>query len=138
MPRSFYDVLGVARDAPADAIRSAYRDLAARYHPDRNPGFPEQARAKFQEATAAYEVLNDADKRAAYDRDPEPFEQAAPSPPPDPSLPPDVGQALDDATEVAVGLVDLFAPPTRAEGGRRAVTGAARLLRRILTTTPRR
>ncbi len=65
--RDYYEVLGVARDADAKAIKSAYRKLAMQYHPDRNPGDAE-AEAKFKEVGEAYAVLSDADKRAAYDR----------------------------------------------------------------------
>jgi molecular chaperone DnaJ len=65
--RDYYEVLGVARDADAKAIKSAYRKLAMQHHPDQNPGNPE-AEAKFKEVGEAYAVLSDADKRAAYDR----------------------------------------------------------------------
>ena len=65
--RDYYEVLGVARSADADAIKKAYRKLALQFHPDRNGG-DKEAEAKFKEATEAYEVLRDADKRAAYDR----------------------------------------------------------------------
>jgi molecular chaperone DnaJ len=65
--RDFYEVLGVAREASDDDIRRAYRQAALKHHPDRNQGNPE-AEVKFKEATEAYTVLSDADKRAAYDR----------------------------------------------------------------------
>jgi molecular chaperone DnaJ len=65
--RDYYEVLGVARDADAESIKKAYRKLALQYHPDRNNG-DKDAEEKFKEATEAYEVLRDADKRAAYDR----------------------------------------------------------------------
>jgi len=65
--RDYYEILGVARDADAEAIKKAYRKLALQYHPDRNGG-DKEAEEKFKEATEAYEVLRDADKRAAYDR----------------------------------------------------------------------
>lgn len=67
MPRDYYEVLGVARGASADEIKKAYRKLAAKYHPDRNPG-DKEAEAKFKEISAAFEVLSDADKKAGYDR----------------------------------------------------------------------
>ncbi|MBI3468778.1 MAG: molecular chaperone DnaJ [Planctomycetes bacterium] len=65
--RDYYDVLGVGRDANADEIKSVYRRLALKFHPDRNPNDPE-AEKKFKEAAEAYEVLSDADKRSKYDR----------------------------------------------------------------------
>lgn len=65
--RDFYEILEVGRDASEDDIRRAYRKLALKYHPDRNPG-NEEAEAKFKEATEAYSILSDGDKRAAYDR----------------------------------------------------------------------
>jgi len=65
--RDYYEVLGVARTAEADAIKSAYRRLAMQHHPDRNPGNAE-AEEKFKEAAEAYDVLSNPDKRARYDR----------------------------------------------------------------------
>ena len=65
--RDYYEVLGVAKTASADEIKSAYRKLAMKYHPDRNPG-DESAKAKFQEASEAYEVLSNAEKRQRYDQ----------------------------------------------------------------------
>jgi molecular chaperone DnaJ len=65
--RDYYEVLGVARDAAADDIRKAYRQAALKNHPDRNPG-DAAAEARFKEATEAYQVLSDDDKRARYDR----------------------------------------------------------------------
>ena len=65
--RDFYEVLGVAKDASDTDIKSAYRKLALKYHPDRNPG-DQMAEEKFKEAAEAYSVLADADKRARYDR----------------------------------------------------------------------
>jgi molecular chaperone DnaJ len=63
----YYEVLGVSRDASDQELKSAYRKQALRYHPDRNPG-DRVAEEKFKVASEAYQVLSDADKRAAYDR----------------------------------------------------------------------
>jgi molecular chaperone DnaJ len=65
--RDFYDVLGVNRDASDDDIKKAYRKLAMKFHPDRNPDNP-KAEESFKEAKEAYEVLSDGQKRAAYDQ----------------------------------------------------------------------
>ena len=65
--RDYYEVLGVARDAAEADIKKAYRRLAMKHHPDRNPGDAD-AEATFKEAKEAYEALSDQDKRAAYDR----------------------------------------------------------------------
>lgn len=65
--RDFYEVLGVAKNASEDDIKKAYRKLAMKYHPDRNPD-SKDAEEKFKEAKEAYEMLSDASKREAYDR----------------------------------------------------------------------
>jgi molecular chaperone DnaJ len=65
--RDYYEILGIARDADADAIKKAYRKLALQHHPDRNNG-SKDAEERFKEATEAYEVLRDPDRRGAYDR----------------------------------------------------------------------
>ena len=65
--RDYYDVLGVSRDASVDEIKKAYRVLAVKYHPDRNPGDAE-AEEMFKEASQAYAVLSDSEKRARFDR----------------------------------------------------------------------
>lgn len=65
--RDYYEILGVPRTASDQEIKSAYRKLALKHHPDRNPGSKE-AEEKFKEAAEAYAVLADAEKRAAYDR----------------------------------------------------------------------
>jgi molecular chaperone DnaJ len=65
--RDYYEILGVSKTSSGDEIKKSYRKLAMQFHPDRNPGNKE-AEAKFKEATEAYEVLKDDDKRSAYDR----------------------------------------------------------------------
>lgn len=63
----YYEILGVSRDASEDEIKRNYRKLAMAYHPDRNPG-DKESEAKFKEASEAYEVLRDREKREIYDR----------------------------------------------------------------------
>ncbi len=65
--RDFYEVLGVNKTADGDSIKKAYRQMAMKYHPDKNPGNKE-AEEMFKECASAYEVLSDAEKRAKYDR----------------------------------------------------------------------
>jgi molecular chaperone DnaJ len=65
--RDYYEVLGVTREVTAQDLKSAYRKVALQYHPDRNPG-DHAAEEKFKEASEAYEVLSDPEKRARYDR----------------------------------------------------------------------
>lgn len=65
--RDYYEVLGVSKESSQDGIKSAYRKQALKYHPDRNPNNPE-AEERFKEASEAYEVLSDDQKKAAYDR----------------------------------------------------------------------
>src|SRR5690606_14879671 len=65
--RDPYEVLGVAKNASAKDIKSAYRKLAKKYHPDQNPDDP-KAQERFAEATQAYDVVGDEKKRAAFDR----------------------------------------------------------------------
>ena len=65
--RDYYEVLGVSKDADDDALKKAYRKLAKKYHPDANPG-DKEAEAKFKEASEAYSVLSDPQKRQQYDQ----------------------------------------------------------------------
>ena len=65
--RDYYEILGVGRDSSEDQIKKAYRKLAMQYHPDRNPD-DKAAEEKFKEASEAYHVLSDSERRAQYDR----------------------------------------------------------------------
>ena len=66
MPNDYYDILGVSKGDSSENIRKAFRQKAMEYHPDRNKN--SDAEAKFKEINEAYQVLNNADKRAQYDR----------------------------------------------------------------------
>ena len=65
--RDYYEVLGVNKDASDDEIKKAYKKMAIKYHPDRNPG-DKKAEEMFKEAAEAYDVLRDANKRRQYDQ----------------------------------------------------------------------
>jgi len=68
MKKDYYKILGVGRDADEKAIKKAYRRLAMKYHPDRNPGKEKEANEKFKEINEAYAVLGDPEKRRQYDQ----------------------------------------------------------------------
>ena len=65
--KDFYDILGVSKDTPENEIKRAYRKIAMKYHPDRNPD-NKDAEKKFKEAAEAYSILGDASKRQKYDQ----------------------------------------------------------------------
>ena len=67
MKRDYYEILGVDRSATGSELKKAFKRLAIKYHPDKNPGNKE-AEDKFKEAAEAYEVLSDQQKRTAYDQ----------------------------------------------------------------------
>src|SRR5690242_20312593 len=68
MKRDYYEVLGVARTATEDEVKKAYRKLALKYHPDRNPDDRKRSEERFREISEAYQVLCDAERRGLYDR----------------------------------------------------------------------
>ena len=65
--KDFYEVLGVKKDATKDEIRKAYKKLALKWHPDKNPENKKEAEEKFKEIAEAYSVLSDPDKKKEYD-----------------------------------------------------------------------
>ena len=115
--RDYYEVLGVVRTATEVEIKSAYRKLAMRYHPDRNPG-DRSAEEKFKEAAEAYAVLADADKRSLYDRFGHQGVSSATGPGAgfDPTVFADFGD-LADILGNMFGFGDLFGGGSRRRGG---------------------
>jgi molecular chaperone DnaJ len=111
--RDYYEVLGVGRDATEQEIKSAYRKLAIKYHPDKNPGSKE-AEEKFKEAAEAYSVLSDSEKRARYDHFGHSGMQGGFSGF-DPAIFSDFGDILGDF----FGLGDLFGGSRRRRGAER-------------------
>ena len=111
--RDYYEVLGIGKDAGDQEIKGAYRELAKRFHPDRNPDDPD-SEEKFKEASEAYSVLSDAQKRATYDRFGHAGLQGAAGGPPgfNPEQFADFGDILGDF----FGFGDLFGG---GSGGRR-------------------
>ena len=65
--RDYYDILGVSKSADETTLKKAYRDLAMKYHPDRNPD-DKAAENKFKEVSEAYDILKDSQKRSTYDQ----------------------------------------------------------------------
>lgn len=104
--RDYYEVLGVSRTASDQELKSAYRQMALKYHPDRNPGDAE-AEEKFKEAAEAYGVLSDGQKRAAYDRYGHQGVAGAGAPSFDPNAFADFSDILGDL----FGFGDLFGMP---------------------------
>ncbi len=66
--RDYYDILGLSKSASASEVKKAYRKLALKYHPDKNPNNEEAAKEQFVKIGEAYEVLSDPSSRSAYDR----------------------------------------------------------------------
>src|SRR5471030_765781 len=120
MSQDFYELLGVSRTASADDIKKSFRKLAMQHHPDRNPGDKESER-KFKEVNHAYDILKDADKRAAYDR----YGAAAFEGGAGPGGP--QGQASISARCSAIFSTRCSAPAVRAGGPVDAPTRAARI-----------
>ncbi|MDR0458623.1 MAG: molecular chaperone DnaJ, partial [Burkholderiaceae bacterium] len=119
--RDFYEVLGVARNASDDDIKKAYRKLAMKYHPDRNPG-DKAAEEQFKEVKQAYEILSDGQKRAAYDQ----YGHAGVDPNMRGGFGPGAGPEGFGGFAEAFGDIfgDLFNGGPRAGGGRQRYRGA--------------
>jgi molecular chaperone DnaJ len=118
--RDYYEVLGLPRDAGEQDIKSAYRKLALKYHPDRNPG-DKTAEERFKEAAEAYAVLADAEKRAAYDRFGHAGVGSGASAGFDPTIFADFGDILGGLGDV-FGFGDLFGGGRRRGGAGRGTS----------------
>jgi molecular chaperone DnaJ len=117
--RDYYEILGIGRDSDDAGLKSAYRKLALKYHPDRNPN-NQEAEERFKEAAEAYSVLSDPQKRAAYDRYGHQGLQGFGSAPGfDPNAFADFSDILGDL----FGFGDLFAGAGRRGGRTRAQRG---------------
>ncbi|HXA50960.1 MAG TPA: DnaJ domain-containing protein, partial [Candidatus Acidoferrum sp.] len=111
--KDYYEVLGVGRESGDQEIKGAYRELAKRFHPDKNPDDP-AAEERFKEASEAYSVLSDSQKRAAYDRFGHAGIQGAAGPQFNPEAFTDFSDILGDF----FGFGDLFGQQGRRGGGR--------------------
>src|SRR5207247_7935025 len=111
MKRDYYEILGVSRSAIEDDVKKAYRKLALKYHPDRNPEDRHEAEERFKEISEAYQVLSDAERRSLYDRfGHAAFAQGAPG-----GAGFDVGGNFED---IIGDLFGAFFAPGRPRGGR--------------------
>jgi molecular chaperone DnaJ len=109
--RDYYEVLGLTRTADAAEMKRAYRRLAMELHPDRNPDNPE-AESKFKEASEAYQVLTDPERRAHFDR----YGHAGP--------PQGFGAGFNDVGDIFSAFSDIFGDVFRSGGGRAPTRGA--------------
>ena len=128
--RDYYDVLGVSRSASDSEIKSAYRKLAMKHHPDRNPG-DAAAEESFKEAAEAYAVLADTDKRSAYDR----LGHAGVSSAAGGGFDPTVFTGFED---ILGGLGDIFGRARRWPTGSSGPSSAAWAMRPKCAPVPRR
>jgi molecular chaperone DnaJ len=111
--RDYYEILGVPRNADGSQVKKAYRELALKFHPDKNPDNPE-AEQRFKEASEAYQVLSDPDKRATYDRFGHEGLRGAGY------------QGFNDFTDIFSSMGSIFEEIFGMGGGRRSRRGAAR------------